>query len=377
MEESWLSEPSKYHGRIVECRYDPEWPDNWRFARFRDDKDTANFVDVLKSIMRSIEDNVSKEELLARQDRIRAAWKHREAMEREMRARGPPPGWQQGPPQGYGPPHGYGAPPGYGPPPGQFGGPPGQFGPPPGQFGAPPGQFGGPPPQRTYGQQFEAPRFDGPPGPPGYGRPPGPPGFGGPPGPPGFGGPPGYGPPGYPGPPPNQFMQQGPTTARPPFGQQPPFGTPPFNPDLVPFNPDSVPFNPDGGDSREEARFPRYSTPSPPYNPTKAHSFRVSEAFRAPEAVGPSLEPSNTTLRDEPRVLAKPETNGADSHHGTIPHQETVQPQPPLDMGLLSAASSAKRTIVKRRPREEDEVAPDDQTAEAGDEDGNKKRKKK
>ncbi|KAI9032399.1 hypothetical protein DFJ74DRAFT_601806 [Hyaloraphidium curvatum] len=60
LEEWTLSPPA---GRIVECRYDPEWPGNWRFMRFRDDKDTANFVDVLNSIMQSIRDNVGEEEV--------------------------------------------------------------------------------------------------------------------------------------------------------------------------------------------------------------------------------------------------------------------------------------------------------------------------
>lgn len=63
MEEDWLSNPREYEGKIVECRYDPLWPGNWKFARFRDDKDTANFVDVLKSIMQSIADNVSKDQV--------------------------------------------------------------------------------------------------------------------------------------------------------------------------------------------------------------------------------------------------------------------------------------------------------------------------
>jgi mRNA guanylyltransferase len=54
MEEDWLSNPTAYEGKIVECRYDLEWPGNWRFSRFRDDKDTANYIDVFNSIMRTI-----------------------------------------------------------------------------------------------------------------------------------------------------------------------------------------------------------------------------------------------------------------------------------------------------------------------------------
>jgi mRNA guanylyltransferase len=54
MEEDWLANPIAYEGRIVECRYDVDWPGNWRFSRFRDDKDTANYIDVFNSIMRTI-----------------------------------------------------------------------------------------------------------------------------------------------------------------------------------------------------------------------------------------------------------------------------------------------------------------------------------
>ena len=51
-------------GRIIECRYDPDWPNFWRFTRFRDDKLTANHISVYKKILKSIDDNVTLEELI-------------------------------------------------------------------------------------------------------------------------------------------------------------------------------------------------------------------------------------------------------------------------------------------------------------------------
>jgi mRNA guanylyltransferase len=42
----------------VECRYDPDWAGNWRFMRFRDDKNTANHRSTYDKIMESIRDNV-------------------------------------------------------------------------------------------------------------------------------------------------------------------------------------------------------------------------------------------------------------------------------------------------------------------------------
>ncbi|KAI9143388.1 mRNA capping enzyme, catalytic domain-containing protein [Paraphysoderma sedebokerense] len=66
------------HGKVIECWYDPQWPNNWRFMRFRDDKDTANHASVFRSIMDSIRDGVSKEELLQKTESIRSHWKERE-----------------------------------------------------------------------------------------------------------------------------------------------------------------------------------------------------------------------------------------------------------------------------------------------------------
>ncbi|KAG1085410.1 hypothetical protein G6F42_021411 [Rhizopus arrhizus] len=82
-------------GRIAEFRlrrYDPQCEvtiieqgyaptvrkGGWRFVRFRDDKSTANDEQVVKKILNSIQDGVTKEQLLSCMDRVRAAWKARE-----------------------------------------------------------------------------------------------------------------------------------------------------------------------------------------------------------------------------------------------------------------------------------------------------------
>ncbi|RUS31381.1 hypothetical protein BC938DRAFT_477938 [Jimgerdemannia flammicorona] len=86
----WKKSPPD--NKIAEFRYDPEWmvtiaepgyaletrKGGWRFVRFRDDKDTPNDEAVVKKIMKSIEDAVSKEQLLAHMEKIRTAWKARE-----------------------------------------------------------------------------------------------------------------------------------------------------------------------------------------------------------------------------------------------------------------------------------------------------------
>lgn len=53
----------KMDGRIVECRWDPEWPNHWRFSRYRDDKSESNHIGVYEKILESIRDNVTKEEV--------------------------------------------------------------------------------------------------------------------------------------------------------------------------------------------------------------------------------------------------------------------------------------------------------------------------
>ncbi|KZP21250.1 nucleic acid-binding protein [Athelia psychrophila] len=61
----------------------------WRMMGFRDDKPNGNFKRVVDDIMKSIEEGVEKEELLARSAAIRDAWNARH---------GGPPGSSAGPP---------------------------------------------------------------------------------------------------------------------------------------------------------------------------------------------------------------------------------------------------------------------------------------
>ena len=53
----WLQRPPD--GMIAECRYDENYPTKWRFMRFREDKDTPNFIDVAHKIMQSIQQGVA------------------------------------------------------------------------------------------------------------------------------------------------------------------------------------------------------------------------------------------------------------------------------------------------------------------------------
>ncbi|KAK6341299.1 Dcp1p-Dcp2p decapping enzyme complex alpha subunit [Orbilia brochopaga] len=61
--------------RIVECAMDDE--KRWRFKRFRNDKKDGNHISVVHSVMESIRDGVTKDDLLKASPSIRAAWKAR------------------------------------------------------------------------------------------------------------------------------------------------------------------------------------------------------------------------------------------------------------------------------------------------------------
>lgn len=88
-------------GRIIECYRNEQM--EWRYKaesngapRFRDDKEHANHESVARSVLASIEDGVSKEDLIAAASSIHRAWKNRhpeeEAQKRaQMAQRGPPP----------------------------------------------------------------------------------------------------------------------------------------------------------------------------------------------------------------------------------------------------------------------------------------------
>ena len=68
--------------RIVECYMDDK--QRWRYMRFRDDKTTANHTSTVNSVIESIKDRVTQEDLIAAAKGIRDAWKRREAEQLEM-----------------------------------------------------------------------------------------------------------------------------------------------------------------------------------------------------------------------------------------------------------------------------------------------------
>lgn len=70
-----LGEP--LNDRIVECYKDSQ--KRWRYMRFRDDKTTANHTSTVDSVIESINDRVTKEDLIAAAAGIRDSWKARAA----------------------------------------------------------------------------------------------------------------------------------------------------------------------------------------------------------------------------------------------------------------------------------------------------------
>ncbi|GMF07715.1 unnamed protein product [Ambrosiozyma monospora] len=65
-----------FNGRIVEVRRNPDG--KWRMLRFRDDKLNGNYVNVVLKVLKSIEDAVKKEELIAAEPEIKRKWEERE-----------------------------------------------------------------------------------------------------------------------------------------------------------------------------------------------------------------------------------------------------------------------------------------------------------
>ncbi|TVY89000.1 mRNA-capping enzyme subunit alpha [Lachnellula willkommii] len=72
-----LEEP--LNDRIVECYMDSQ--KRWRYMRFRDDKTNANHTTTVDSVIESIMDRVTKQDLMAAQKVIRDEWKKRAAEE--------------------------------------------------------------------------------------------------------------------------------------------------------------------------------------------------------------------------------------------------------------------------------------------------------
>lgn len=55
----------------------------WRFMRFREDKIEPNHISTVQSVLETIQDAVSKEDLIAMEGAIKTAWKKRaEEMQR-------------------------------------------------------------------------------------------------------------------------------------------------------------------------------------------------------------------------------------------------------------------------------------------------------
>lgn len=65
-----------FNGRIGECRQNPDG--TWELLRFRDDKLNGNHINVVVKILKSIEDAVTKEELMEMEEEIKARWMERE-----------------------------------------------------------------------------------------------------------------------------------------------------------------------------------------------------------------------------------------------------------------------------------------------------------
>jgi mRNA guanylyltransferase len=81
---------------VVECYLEPAEPDDpannvtghpqrWRYHRLRDDKEHANHISTVRSVMESIEDHVTEQNLLDAAGGIRDAWKKRQAEEERAR----------------------------------------------------------------------------------------------------------------------------------------------------------------------------------------------------------------------------------------------------------------------------------------------------
>lgn len=85
-EEEWetlkgLGDP--LNDRIVECNQDEQ--DRWRIVRFRDDKNEANHKSTILSVLDSIQDKVSEQDLYEAAGEIKRCWKARQAKSEEER----------------------------------------------------------------------------------------------------------------------------------------------------------------------------------------------------------------------------------------------------------------------------------------------------
>lgn len=77
--ESMKAREEPLNDRIVECFMDTQ--KRWRFMRFRDDKTNANHTSTVDSVIESITDRVTEQDLIAAAKQIRDEWKRRAADE--------------------------------------------------------------------------------------------------------------------------------------------------------------------------------------------------------------------------------------------------------------------------------------------------------
>ena len=74
--EAWKALGRPLNDQIVECSLIES--NTWRFLRFREDKHEANHITTVESVMESIQDKVSEEDLIKASKSIRDEWKERE-----------------------------------------------------------------------------------------------------------------------------------------------------------------------------------------------------------------------------------------------------------------------------------------------------------
>ncbi|EFX00610.1 mRNA capping enzyme alpha [Grosmannia clavigera kw1407] len=68
--------------RVVECALDDQ--QRWRIHRFRDDKPEANHISTVKSVLESIRDSVSEEELMDAAKSFKEGWRARQQTQHEQ-----------------------------------------------------------------------------------------------------------------------------------------------------------------------------------------------------------------------------------------------------------------------------------------------------
>lgn len=71
-----LKDEADLDGKIAEFRY--AGPGLWKFMRFRADKTLPNDVKTVQKVLQSIQDNITRDDLLQRENTIRHNWKARE-----------------------------------------------------------------------------------------------------------------------------------------------------------------------------------------------------------------------------------------------------------------------------------------------------------